>query len=138
MDEIKILKRKFASQKNNAKSRSIEWKLTFDEWLTWWGKDIDNRGQGACKLQMQRYGDNGAYELGNIKKGYPRDNSATYSRAHKNRLSEKRKKEHEQFLDALMFAASKEPADEEKEEMEMTDIEKVQNRRHAFPIDKNR
>lgn len=131
---MKELKRKFASQKNGAKNRGIEWKLTFDEWVEWWGDDIHLRGQGACKLQMQRYGDTGAYEIGNIKKGYPRDNSATYSRVYRNRLAEKRKKEHEQFLDALMFAASKEPADDEKEEL--TEIEKAQNWRCAFPIDK--
>lgn len=105
-------------QKNNAKNRGIEFKLTYQEWIDWWGEDIEKRGSHRNGLQMQRYGDEGAYELGNIKKGYPKDNRATWSKVNANKRSEKAKREHELFLDALMHAESK-PAKDNYIEDEM-------------------
>lgn len=131
--EIKKLKAKYASQKNGAKRRGIEWELTFDKWLEWWGDDIEKRGSGHHQLQMQRYADKGPYAIGNIKKGYPKDNRATWSRVNKTKVSNKNKEEHERFLDALMFASSKEDDDETTEEnyeMEMRQMEKLD--RYAY------
>ena len=75
--DLAAAKVKFNSQRHGAKRRGIEWKLTFDEWVEWWGCDYHNRGTGRFQLQMQRFHDAGAYELGNIKKGIPRDNAKT-------------------------------------------------------------
>tara|TARA_R110000744_G_scaffold62608_1_gene129143 strand:+ start:187 stop:483 length:297 start_codon:yes stop_codon:yes gene_type:complete len=55
-------------QRNGAKSRSIEFNITYEEWLDWWGDDIELRGKGKGKLCMGRHNDTGAYELGNISK----------------------------------------------------------------------
>lgn len=67
---------KFYTQQNHAKRRGIEWKLTFEEWLLWWGEDLDKRGRGFGKLQMCRIGDEGPYSLGNIYKGTHNHNSS--------------------------------------------------------------
>lgn len=42
--------------------------MTFDEWLEWWGDDLDKRGRHRDSLVMARHGDKGPYALGNIKK----------------------------------------------------------------------
>lgn len=137
MDE-KELRSKFTHQKSMAKRRGIAWELTFKDWVDWWGDDIERRGVGSCNLQMQRFADTGPYALGNIKKGYPRDNSATWSRTFRNRKANKAKAEHEAWLDALMFAASSPPEDEiegENYEKEMMESPAVFA---AFTIDKSR
>ena len=67
----------YQAQKSSARSRRIEWNLTFREWREWWGTDIDNRGRGADQLQMQRFNDSGPYALWNISKGTPAQNVAT-------------------------------------------------------------
>lgn len=99
------LKLKYASQKSGAKKRGIEWKITFDEWVTWWGEDIHKRGLGHDSFQMQRYGDKGAYELGNIRKGYPRDNSRTNANVQYNRKTEQAAKNRDAFSEILMREA---------------------------------
>lgn len=73
----KSARRKFAAQKHSAALRGIEWKLSFKQWLAWWGEDLDRRGSRADQLVMCRKADRGAYELGNIDKGSPRDNART-------------------------------------------------------------
>jgi hypothetical protein len=103
----------FNNQKSQSKERGIVWQLTFDEWLSWWGDDIANRGRGKDKLQMQRYSDTGPYALGNIKKGFPVDNASTAASVARNKKTERAKKAHEAFLDSLMFSESKEAPDEE-------------------------
>ena len=67
----------FSTQRSGAKSRGIEWKLSFEQWLAWWGSDLGQRGAHRGQLQMQRFHDKGAYELGNIKKGTPKENMKT-------------------------------------------------------------
>ena len=67
----------FQSQRSGARSRRIEWCLTYEEWLVWWGDDIERRGRGPDDLQMQRRNDIGPYTLGNISKGTPKQNAAT-------------------------------------------------------------
>lgn len=70
MDLIKILPPKtiYARQKGAAKSREIEWQLTFDEWWTIWelsGK-YNQRGRGAGKYCMSRKKDIGPYSVENV------------------------------------------------------------------------
>lgn len=59
---------RYWKQKQQARLRGIEFKLSLEEWLLWWGVDICNRGKKAGQLQMCRKNDEGAYELGNIYK----------------------------------------------------------------------
>lgn len=77
--------RAYRAQKNNAAKRGISFSLSFKEWCDFWGEDISRRGNGPDNLQMQRFADSGGYEIGNIRKGTPRQNSKTYSDMHKKR-----------------------------------------------------
>ena len=65
MKETKI---KFQSQRWRAQQRGITWKLTFEEWFEIWINSgyWDQRGRGANDYCMSRYGDIGAYEVGNV------------------------------------------------------------------------
>lgn len=72
-----VLLKKFQSQRSGAMTRRIGWELTFEQWLEWWGDDVDRRGRGPNDLQMQRINDAGPYALGNIVKGTPKQNAAT-------------------------------------------------------------
>ena len=85
--DLKKAQIQYNRQKNSAKQRGIGWKLTFHEWVQWWGSDWHRRGRGHDKLQMQRFHDRGAYEIGNITKGHPRENSKTMGNVRRNRNS---------------------------------------------------
>lgn len=67
--DAKRLRRFFLQQKNNAKSRGIPFKLTFDQWLTIWTESgkLEKRGRNESQYCMARHGDKGAYEIGNVK-----------------------------------------------------------------------
>jgi hypothetical protein len=59
---------KFLTQRQNAFKRGIEWKLSFEDWISWWQQTghYSDRGRGLGKYVMSRIGDSGAYELTNI------------------------------------------------------------------------
>lgn len=113
--EMKDALRAFRSQKSNAKKRGISFMLTFKEWCDFWGEDIDRRGSGHDQLQMQRYGDLGGYEIGNIKKGYPRQNTKTSGCGKRNKKAEVLAKELQDKLDAAMQDADNQELDELKD-----------------------
>ncbi|WP_257757895.1 hypothetical protein [Burkholderia glumae] len=75
----------FQIQRHGAARRGIGWELTFEQWLDWWGDDIERRGVHPGDLQMQRIADAGPYALGNIKKGTPRQNAQTRAAVLRNR-----------------------------------------------------
>ena len=75
--ELSEARKKFAKQRRNVLARGIEWQLTFQEWLDFWGDDLDNRGPRFWQLVMQRPCDKGPYAIGNIRKGTPRQNVLT-------------------------------------------------------------
>lgn len=70
-------KKRYASQKANAKRRGIEWQFTFDTWVKFWGDDLIKRGAKHDRLCMQRFGDKGPYHPDNVRKGYPMQNAKT-------------------------------------------------------------
>lgn len=55
-------------QRNTSKCRGVKFNLTFEEFVKFWGEDFELRGCKNDDLQMCRYGDTGAYEIGNIYK----------------------------------------------------------------------
>jgi hypothetical protein len=59
----------FTSHKADAKRRGIPFKFTFESWLEFWEKSgkIPQRGHGKGKYVMARFGDKGAYSVGNVK-----------------------------------------------------------------------
>ena len=113
--DLKQARLKYHGQKNGAKKRGIGWDLTFQQWLDWWGEDLDRRGSRRDNLQMQRIADVGPYRIGNIRKGVPKQNGATYSNSHQNRKSAEAAKLREAAQDALMFAPSAEPVEDEED-----------------------
>jgi hypothetical protein len=60
---------KYNEHRANAKKRSIPFLLTFDEWVDIWLASGKWGQRGARKGQyvMARFGDKGAYEVGNVK-----------------------------------------------------------------------
>jgi hypothetical protein len=60
--------RQFQIHRATAKSRGIEFRLTFEEWEQWWRDSghYHERGLHRGQYVMSRKGDIGAYELGNI------------------------------------------------------------------------
>lgn len=58
----------FTKQKNNAKHRGIEWRMTFAEWWAIWeasGK-WEQRGRTGDSYVMARHGDVGPYSPSNV------------------------------------------------------------------------
>lgn len=123
----------FKTQKAGAARRGIGWELTFEQWLDFWGDDIDRRGSGRNSLQMQRPCDTGPYAVGNIRKGVPKQNSATLSAMHQNRKAARAAKEHQARLDAMMFAPSAPDADDPTDTLEATASEYGNGLRTSFP-----
>jgi len=61
-------KKRYQMQKYNAKQRSVEFKLTLEEWWAWW-QSTGHYHERGCKngqYVMGRFGDSGPYQLGNI------------------------------------------------------------------------
>lgn len=58
----------FFSQKCSSGSRGIEWKLTLWDWWTIWKRSgkWEQRGRERGNYVMCRFGDQGAYEVGNV------------------------------------------------------------------------
>jgi hypothetical protein len=67
MHDMKKVKRAFSSHKSQAKSRGIEFKMTFDEWWDMWKPHWHNRGPHKHGLVMCRKMDSGSYEIGNVR-----------------------------------------------------------------------
>ncbi len=53
-------------QKQTAKRRGIEFLLSFNQWWEIWQGSWEQRGKHKDDLVMCRYGDVGAYEVGNV------------------------------------------------------------------------
>lgn len=130
--------RAYTSQKNSAATRGIEFKLTFEEWLAWWGDDIGRRGTSKHCLSMQRLGDKGAYELGNIKKGTPRKNMVTMGLVKRTDNGLSNAAEHQAAIDRMMFEESSEPEPElsdDEQELSALGISSSYERRYTFAAD---
>lgn len=118
MDVDKAL-RAYNQQRRAARSRGIEWQFTFKTWAEWWGDDIEQRGVGQCKLQMQRLADTGPYAPDNVRKGFPRDNAKTAGRMARLRNSLRARQEIERALDMAETATEKESPDLSDDELEL-------------------
>ncbi len=104
---------RFCAQRLNAQRRGVEFKLTFQEWLDWWGEDLRLRGSKPWQLQMQRMHDRGAYEVGNIVKGHPAKNARTAANVRRASNQQELKRQHQEALDRAMFEESKESREED-------------------------
>jgi hypothetical protein len=70
------LEGKYKMQIQNATARGIPFLLSFEQWLLIWSQSgkLNERGRGANKYCMCRYGDIGAYEIGNVFIGTGKEN----------------------------------------------------------------
>jgi len=61
-------RRRYIEHRENARKRNIAFLLTFDEWWDLWQQSgkWDQRGNRRGKYCMARFGDRGAYEIGNV------------------------------------------------------------------------
>jgi hypothetical protein len=140
----KVARVKFSNQRSGSKSRGIAWELTFDEWLAWWGDDLGRRGSRPGDLQMCRNGDAGSYALGNIYKGTAQENMRTAGNLKRKRNTDKAAREHQAYLDALMWGSSKEPRDDVLSEDEFDLLRETgaikyrDKNRLAFPVTRRR
>jgi hypothetical protein len=59
---------RYVDQLRNAKDRGIEFCLSFPVWVAIWEKSghLHERGRGHGKYVMSRFGDKGAYQVGNV------------------------------------------------------------------------
>jgi len=65
---LKAERHSFSLHKSNAKSRGIDFLLTFEEWYKIWGDSghINDRGTKLGQYCMARKGDKGPYAVGNV------------------------------------------------------------------------
>lgn len=65
---LRAAKRKFTQHRANAKLRGVDFLLAFDEWWDIWRKSGKwaHRGKRAGQYCMSRFGDEGAYAVGNV------------------------------------------------------------------------
>ena len=76
---------KYACHKSKAKSRGIEFNLTYEQWWDIWQQSgkWDQRGKGKGSYVMSRIGDKGGYTLGNV---FIQSNSDNVIEGNKNRI----------------------------------------------------
>lgn len=65
-------RRLYIENRQSARQRGIPFKITFEEWLAWWQRQLGPdwqllRGRRRYQFHMARVGDRGPYKLGNIK-----------------------------------------------------------------------
>ena len=67
--------KKYTAHKSSAKSRGIEFDLTFDEWSEIWAGKFHLRGLASDQLGMLRTRDEGGYTVDNVRLGTPKENA---------------------------------------------------------------
>lgn len=83
----RTLKDAYTGQKHHAARRGIPFNLTFEQWLNVWeasGK-LPRRGKGRGRYCMARFGDKGAYEVGNVHIITHEQNSTEYATSPKHK-----------------------------------------------------
>lgn len=130
--DITKYRQAYYTQKCNAQRRGIEFLLTFKEWCDFWGEDIDRRGNGPYDLQMQRHADTGPYAVGNIRKGTPKQNSATYQKMRRKRECDQSAQELQAALDAAMNEPSRLPHDSDGREPHYFNLGIKSSYRHRY------
>jgi hypothetical protein len=69
LSQSSLARRRFSQQRWCAKQRNIPFRLTFEEWWSIWelSGHWHERGYRRGQYCMARYGDQGAYEVGNVR-----------------------------------------------------------------------
>lgn len=70
------MRKKWLDKRASSKRRGVEFNLTYEEFVEFWGDDAHRIGRKYDDLCMGRYDDTGPYEVGNIYKCTNRENKA--------------------------------------------------------------
>ena len=65
---IKPYNEQYHNHKTRSKRRGIDFQFSYDEWMSWWGDDIINRGRNKGQFVMARKNDTGPYHPNNVYK----------------------------------------------------------------------
>ena len=68
-------KGRYQAHKLNARTRGIDFELTFDEWWAIWEPMWGFRGRGRGRYHMCRHGDTGPYSVDNVYLGKHEENA---------------------------------------------------------------
>jgi hypothetical protein len=65
---MKNYRKQFNDQKSMSKKRNVEWRLSFEEWMSIWESSghLEQRGRGQGRYVMSRRGDCGPYSVDNV------------------------------------------------------------------------
>lgn len=117
---LRKLKWAFYFHRTTAFDRGIDFLLTYEEWIKTWidSGHIANRGKGAEKYCMARFGDQGPYAIGNVKIITCAENSregnlgrvALRETKQKMSISQTGKKHSESTLEKMSRSAKKRPS----------------------------
>ena len=66
---------KYKAHRKNAKAREVDFKISFDDWMDIWWKSGQWGTRGRGQSVMMRFGDLGAYEVGNVRIGTQSQNA---------------------------------------------------------------
>jgi hypothetical protein len=66
LERYRTPKGRFKSYKSDAKSRGLDFKITFDDFMTFWGKECFYCGDGITGIGMDRKDNAVGYEMSNI------------------------------------------------------------------------
>ncbi len=66
---MRSLRDHYGDHKSNARKKGVQFKLSFEQWLRIWVESghLEERGRHRGQYVMGRFGDKGAYEIGNVK-----------------------------------------------------------------------
>lgn len=65
-EHYKTPKGRYSCYKRNAKKRGISFCLTYEEFITFWGKDCEYCGSPIAGIGLDRADSNGIYEIKNV------------------------------------------------------------------------
>ncbi len=144
--EMANFRRYYTQHKGNAKEREVEFILTFEEWMKIW-LDSGRWSKRGCKNNqycMSRFGDKGAYTIGNVRIATVEENREENKKvglalAERSRLrkGEKRKPLSEEWKEKIRKAKTgKIRSDETKDKIRrsLTGVEKSKETRENMII----
>lgn len=135
--ELADYKQVFSNARSRANKSGVGWILSFDEWIEWWGDDIDRIGTGQNDLRMVRISDKEPFSIHNIRKVDAIQFGKIISAKRRNRASFVHAEENAFRKDAMVYSASKEIDNDHIDDNEPL-FDRTMLKRAAFLIDKRR
>lgn len=135
--DISHYKQIFSSARSKARRAGVSWNLSFDEWLEWWGKDLDKMGRGQNDLRMVRISESEPFSLENLRKVDAIQLGKILSSRHRNKACSAYSDENIFRKDAMVYSPSKDDDDDSTDGNEPL-FDRSMVKMSAFVIDKRR